>query len=233
MIVTRYFLTYFIPCADSPRAGDWFQVDWAYRLPRKRLRHSSIHFSMARALQVRGGRCHRWRWCRWPWYVFTLVAILSIDRHRMVCRNCWRSSRRIPCKRTFKPFCVGRNNADALSQEKKITIVHAGDKLLNDTYTDKFRNVMASKINARDIDLLLGEYAEKFPPSGSGELVLRSGKKINAGLVVSNLFACIPLDRRPLIIYISQLGCLFWSGPEYRNDRRISWPRRGHRAKIR
>ena len=84
----------------------------------------------------------------------------------------------------------GRLNADLPSQDKKITIVHGSDKLLNDTYTDRFRRTMESKLRARKIDIILGEYAEQFPPSGSGEVVFRSGEKLNAGLVVSSSFAC-------------------------------------------
>jgi len=67
--------------------------------------------------------------------------------------------------------------------DKKITIVHGSDKLLNDTYSDRFRRTMESKLRARKIDIILGEYAEQFPPSGSGEVVFRSGEKLNAGLV--------------------------------------------------
>ena len=70
-------------------------------------------------------------------------------------------------------------------QDKKITIVQASDKLLNNAYTDRFRKYVASQLRARNIELVLGEYADKFPPNGSGELVFRSGKKMNAGLVVS------------------------------------------------
>ena len=86
----------------------------------------------------------------------------------------------------------GRPNADLPSQDKKITIVHGGDKLLNATYSDKFRRSIESKLRARDIDIILGEYVDQFPPSGSGELVFRSGEKLNAGLVVSNSFPCMP-----------------------------------------
>jgi len=90
-----------------------------------------------------------------------------------------------------------------LSQEKKITIVHAGDKLLNNTYSDRYRKFVGSQMRERNIDLTLGEYAEQFPPSGSGELVLRSGRKINAGLVVSNPFACMSRRDDPHHIYLN------------------------------
>jgi len=85
---------------------------------------------------------------------------------------------------------LGRRDADSPSQNKKIAVVHASDMLLNNTYPEKFRKRMESQLRAREIDLILGEYADQFPPSGSGELVLRSGRKINAGLVVSNPLLC-------------------------------------------
>jgi len=67
--------------------------------------------------------------------------------------------------------------------DKKITIVQGNDLLLNDTYSNRFRKYVASQLRARKIDLILGEYVDQFPPSGSGELVFRSGTKLNAGLV--------------------------------------------------
>ena len=70
-------------------------------------------------------------------------------------------------------------------KDKKITIVHAQDNLLNDTYPAKYRNRVKAGTAARGIDLVLGEFVAEFPPSGSGELVFKSGKKLNAGLVVS------------------------------------------------
>ena len=118
------------------------------------------------------------------------------------CRTCWRAPRRIPCKHTFRFARVQRPNADWLPQDKKVTIIQGTDKLLNDAYPDKFRKYMEAQLRARKIDLILGEYADQFPPSGSGELVFRSGRKINAGLVVSTSFACIPIWAT-LIIFIS------------------------------
>ncbi|KAF9778269.1 hypothetical protein BJ322DRAFT_1094226 [Thelephora terrestris] len=68
--------------------------------------------------------------------------------------------------------------------EKHITLVHGQDNLLNDTYPAKYRNRVKAGVAARNIDLMLGEFVTEFPPSGSGELVLRSGERLNAGLVV-------------------------------------------------
>ncbi|KAF9647860.1 FAD/NAD(P)-binding domain-containing protein [Thelephora ganbajun] len=81
---------------------------------------------------------------------------------------------------------VGIELAGELRDEypnKKITIVQGSDKLLNSTYPDRFRKFVQSQMRARGIDLILGEYVDQFPPSGSGELVFRSGRKINAGVV--------------------------------------------------
>jgi len=82
---------------------------------------------------------------------------------------------------------VGIELAGELRDEypnKKITIVQGNDKLLNDAYSDRFRNHVASQLRRRKIDLVLGEYADQFPGSGSGELAFRSGRKMHAGLVV-------------------------------------------------
>ena len=69
-------------------------------------------------------------------------------------------------------------------QEKKITIVHARDNLLSDAYPAKYRNRIKAGVAARKVDMVLGEFVEEFPPSGSGDLVFKSGNKLKAGLVV-------------------------------------------------
>lgn len=80
-------------------------------------------------------------------------------------------------------------------QDKKITIVHGQDNILNDAYPIKYRNRVKAGLAARNIDLVLGEFVQEFPPSGSGELVFKSEKKLNAGLVVS---FCHPASRTNL-----------------------------------
>lgn len=62
--------------------------------------------------------------------------------------------------------------------------MHGQDNLLNDAYPAKYRNYVKAGVAARKVDLLLGEFVVEFPPSGSGELVFKSGKKLKAGLVV-------------------------------------------------
>lgn len=56
---------------------------------------------------------------------------------------------------------------------------------MNDAYPAKYRNRVKAGVTARKIDLVLGDFVEEFPSSGSGELGFKSGKKLNAGLVVS------------------------------------------------
>jgi len=68
--------------------------------------------------------------------------------------------------------------------DKKVTIVHAQDNLLNDAYPAKYRNRVKAGVAARNVNLVLGQFVAEFPPSGSGELVFKSGEKLNAGLVV-------------------------------------------------
>ena len=123
-----------------------------------------------------------------------------------------------------------RLDPDLSSQDKKITIVHGGDKLLNDTYSDSFRRSMESKLRARKVDIILGEYVDQFPPSGSGELVFRSGEKINAGLVVSNSRVYTYAGGRFNSFHPGQD---FRSCPEHRNDRRVPRSRRCDRAQAR
>ena len=86
--------------------------------------------------------------------------------------------------------CVSCNTpsrpaAQVRFQDKKITIVHAQGNLLNDAYPTKYRECVKAGVAARKVNLALGEFVEKFPPSGSGELIFKSGGRLNAGLVVS------------------------------------------------
>lgn len=78
-------------------------------------------------------------------------------------------------------------------QTKKITIVHGHTLVLNPTYSVKFRQMVGAQFKARNIDLVLNDIVETFPESDSGEVVLKSGQKIHAGLIVS-LFAQMQPD---------------------------------------
>ena len=48
--------------------------------------------------------------------------------------------------------------------------------------------LVASGAAAQGMDLVLGEFVAEFPPSGSGVLVFKSGKKRNAGLCQESVF---------------------------------------------
>ena len=69
-------------------------------------------------------------------------------------------------------------------QDKKVVIVHGRNLLLNDQFPDKFRELVHKKLEARGIELVLGDYVATFPENDRGEVTFRSGKKLQADLVV-------------------------------------------------
>lgn len=76
-----------------------------------------------------------------------------------------------------------------------VTLVHAGPKLLNSTYPDKFRDALAAKCEAKGMNLALGERVLNLPPQGlfsdAGlQVQMESGSSLEADLVVSS-FICI------------------------------------------
>ena len=78
-------------------------------------------------------------------------------------------------------------------QEKKITLIHDESRLSNDTYPAKFRKYVENGVRKRHIDLVLGEFVDTFLGSDSGELILRSGKKITTDCVVCSLSVSVPI----------------------------------------
>lgn len=75
---------------------------------------------------------------------------------------------------------------DDYVQDKKVVIVHGRNLLLNNQFPDKFRRLVNQKLEARGIELVLGDYVATFPENRGGEVVLRSGNKLQAELVVRN-----------------------------------------------
>ena len=59
--------------------------------------------------------------------------------------------------------------------------------MLNDQFPDKFRKLVNQKLEARGIELVLGDYVATFPENDGGEVAFRSGKKLQADLVVRTL----------------------------------------------
>ena len=79
--------------------------------------------------------------------------------------------------------CPTRESNNYL-QDKKVVIVHGRNLLLNEQFPENFRKLVNQKLEARGVELVLGDYVAKFPENGGGEVVLRSGKKLQADLVV-------------------------------------------------
>lgn len=76
-----------------------------------------------------------------------------------------------------------------------MTLVHAGPKLLNSTYPDKFRDALAAKCEAKGMNIVLGERVLSLPPKGlfsdNGlQVQMESGSTLEADLVVSS-FVCL------------------------------------------
>lgn len=73
-------------------------------------------------------------------------------------------------------------------------IVHGRNLLLNDQFPNKFRRLVNQKLEARGIELVLGDYVATFPENGGGEVVFRSGNKLQADLVVRTPVPFQPLE---------------------------------------
>ncbi|KZV77413.1 FAD/NAD(P)-binding domain-containing protein [Peniophora sp. CONT] len=82
--------------------------------------------------------------------------------------------------------------------DKKVTIVHAGKKLLNDTYPDKYRAKVEKDLRARKVELVLGDYVENLEQTGP--VKTRSGKEIDADLIIPSV------GGRPATEFIASLG---------------------------
>ena len=63
--------------------------------------------------------------------------------------------------------------------------MHRDTLVLNPTYPVKFRTKVGAQFKARNIEFILNDVVESFPESDSGEVSLKSGQKVKAGLIVS------------------------------------------------
>ncbi|KAF8178480.1 hypothetical protein BJ912DRAFT_664608 [Pholiota molesta] len=68
--------------------------------------------------------------------------------------------------------------------EKKVTIVHGQDLLLNDAYPNCFRKDVAKGLRSRGIEIVLNDWVDELEPSESGVIKTRNGKRIIADLVI-------------------------------------------------
>jgi len=88
----------------------------------------------------------------------------------------------------------------------KITLIHAGKLLLNDTYPDKFRKNIEKRLLNHNVDIVLGEYVDEIPESGTGSVTTRSGKQYSGDVIVATL------GPRPNTGYVSTLDSSLLTG---------------------
>ena len=126
---------------------------------------------------------------------------IFVDPHLRVGRGTHGLLPRAPPLPSYHPWET--NNC---TQDKKVAIIHGRDLLLNDQFPDKFRKLVNQKLEARGIELILGDYVATFPENDGGEIVFRSGKKLHADLVVRTSSPC---SSNPHKLSLTGLGnCL-------------------------
>lgn len=69
-------------------------------------------------------------------------------------------------------------------KNKKVTILHKGELLLNEAYPKSFRKDVAKSMRKRDIELVLGDHIDDLTISEAGTIQTHSGKRLIADLVV-------------------------------------------------
>ena len=70
------------------------------------------------------------------------------------------------------------------SQDKRITIIHGDQLLLNEAYPDSFRKTVARSIRKRDVTVILNDRVDDMTISDASIVTTRSGRKLIADLVV-------------------------------------------------
>ncbi|KAF8965465.1 FAD/NAD-P-binding domain-containing protein [Flammula alnicola] len=68
--------------------------------------------------------------------------------------------------------------------DKRVTIVHGHDLLLNDAYPNHFRKDVAKGVRKRDVDVVLNDWIDDLNISEAGVVQTRNGRKLVADLVV-------------------------------------------------
>ncbi|TRM61612.1 hypothetical protein BD626DRAFT_405713 [Schizophyllum amplum] len=68
--------------------------------------------------------------------------------------------------------------------EKKVTILHRGDMLLNSTYPDKFRKAFEPRLKARGVEIIFGDCFDQMPEGMYTSVKTRKGKEIETDLVL-------------------------------------------------
>lgn len=82
-----------------------------------------------------------------------------------------------------------------------MTLVQGDAYLMNKTYPLKFRKALGRSVQDRGVKIMFNEYVDEFPTNGAqGEVTTRSGKKIEADLIVATN------GPRPNTAFVSTLG---------------------------
>jgi len=98
---------------------------------------------------------------------------------------------------------VGIESAGEIKDQfpnKKVTIVHGDDMLVNKTYPDKFRLALDKSLRARGVEIVYNDFVDDVPAEGVVGVTTRNGKKLDADLVV------LTTGPRPNTSFISTLG---------------------------
>ncbi|KIY50167.1 FAD/NAD(P)-binding domain-containing protein [Fistulina hepatica ATCC 64428] len=69
--------------------------------------------------------------------------------------------------------------------DKKVTVVHGDDMLLNKTYPARFRKAFESRFRATGVNVVFNEYIDEIPTGSYTSVRARSGKEIPCNLALS------------------------------------------------
>ncbi|KIP01404.1 hypothetical protein PHLGIDRAFT_80620 [Phlebiopsis gigantea 11061_1 CR5-6] len=84
----------------------------------------------------------------------------------------------------------------------KVTIVHGGEHLLNDTYPDRFRKNIEDRVRKRGVAVVDEDYIDNFPePNTTADVTTRRGKVLKSVDLVVPAFGA-----RPNTTFINSLG---------------------------
>jgi len=98
---------------------------------------------------------------------------------------------------------VGIESAGELKDQfpnKKVTIVHGDDMLVNKTYPNKFRKALDKSLKARGVEIVYNDFVDDVPAEGVVGVTTRNGRKLDADVVV------LTTGPRPNTSFISTLG---------------------------
>lgn len=72
-------------------------------------------------------------------------------------------------------------------QDKRITIVHGDELLLNEAYPNSFRKSVAKSVRKRDVTVILDDRVDDMSISDASIVTTHNGRKLVADLVVRHI----------------------------------------------